>query len=280
MVVVVPEQWVWVPAHPAPISQRGKWRPRGVRGLWQFGNQRWSWDWNPSFQNTGPLSLITPNLNTHLRFVNSTGYVSVFLHTIPERLLNMSDKRERETERYRETKREIHRETESERQKKGDRETKTKRDREKPIYFFKQQMPSSSPKPHQPHCYWSFKSKTTLHFIKLQFEGEKNSISHACLKYLKVSLEELICQFLNLKRKALLSSAVAERGTLLWAPSQGQEALVFMSTQALGHFAWQTVTPATSFYKTPSTGHYKSLTEYVFIASVLIYFTYFGGFIM
>ena len=65
----------------------------------------------------------------------------------------MSDKRERETERYRETKREIHRETESERQKKGDRETKTKRDRKKPIYFFKQQMPSSSPKPHQPHCY-------------------------------------------------------------------------------------------------------------------------------
>ena len=52
------------------------------------------------------------------------------------------------------------------------------------------------------------------------------------------------------------------------------------SKLALGRFAWQTVTPGTSFYKTPSACHYKSLSEYVFIASVLIYFTCFGGFIM
>ena len=47
---------------------------------------------------------------------------------MPERLLDMSGKRERETERYRETKREIHRETERVRDRK--RETERQRQRE------------------------------------------------------------------------------------------------------------------------------------------------------
>ena len=36
--------------------------------------------------------------HTDLRFVNSTGCVSVFIHTVPERLLDMSDKRKRDRE--------------------------------------------------------------------------------------------------------------------------------------------------------------------------------------
>ena len=47
--------------------------------------------WPPVFHHPKPA-------HTHLRFVNSTGCVSVFLHTVPERLLDMSDKRKRDRE--------------------------------------------------------------------------------------------------------------------------------------------------------------------------------------
>ena len=47
--------------------------------------------WPPVFHHPKPA-------HTHLRFVNSTGCVLVFLHTVPERLLDMSDKRKRDRE--------------------------------------------------------------------------------------------------------------------------------------------------------------------------------------
>ena len=137
MLVVVPEWRVWVPAHPTPISQWGKWRLRGVEGLWQFGNHRWSRDWNPSFQNPGPLSFITPNLHTHTWGLWTALDVFRFFFTQSRRGSWTCLIRERETERcrHRETKREIHRETKrdskSERQEEIDRKRETERQRQR-----------------------------------------------------------------------------------------------------------------------------------------------------
>lgn len=80
--------------------------------------------------------------------LNSTGCVSVFLRTVPERLLDMPDKRKRD----RDTDTGRQRDSESERREERDRkrETETKAKREKPIYFLNNKCPAHPQSPPNP----------------------------------------------------------------------------------------------------------------------------------
>lgn len=82
--------------------------------------------------------------------LNSTGCVSVFLRTVPERLLDMPDKRKRD----RDTGTGRQRDSESERREERDRkERQRQRQRERSQSYFLNNKCPAHPQSSQPHCY-------------------------------------------------------------------------------------------------------------------------------